>query len=540
MSKKKGPGFFDKMKSLFKKGDKGSVPPPDESFEEEQQETLLESITDEDDLHQHLDFDHDDDELDEDFVVTEMRATPPPAPTLDNDKTDSNILSFEQQDKTQSDVDAPDDMPDIPETPPSTPVDKTGPINFDPSKLDYVNDLEEDDLLHDDDEELPSFEQMRVELPNAPSIDTESGFKSKMAAVGGKLQALVAQTFQKIKRVGKKSSDKTNAVTATPRSTVLPTDWDSLVEKVFDPKTRKSIHQGFVTASLVVGTYSTGKISAYLLKGQEKRPKRASMAALYEGKKGDSLDMSAVKLANLFNVKREPTDQKTVLGATQSVDLKKNCTEASKASGLPIKLVNTTVLQDSIKSIASVSVRGGTGLMDFREGEKVEGMAQVGRVGRLRVILKNLATGECEFIENLDEKMSRMKPITIVDPATGKKLMSEALPDGIKNEGNKFIIKKSFRDKMLEDVGSILTQARAVQMTNADGTMNFKMTEIVPGSIYSHLNIQEGDIISKINGKEISNLNDIMSMFGRIKDVDHLSITVGRGGNETELEYEFE
>ena len=122
MSKKKGPGFFDKMKSLFKKGDKGSVPPPDESFEEEQQETLLESITDEDDLHQHLDFDHDDDELDEDFVVTEMRATPPPAPTLDNDKTDSNILSFEQQDKTQSDVDAPDDMPDIPETPPSTPV----------------------------------------------------------------------------------------------------------------------------------------------------------------------------------------------------------------------------------------------------------------------------------------------------------------------------------------------------------------------------------------------------------------------------------
>jgi len=66
------------------------------------------------------------------------------------------------------------------------------------------------------------------------------------------------------------------------------------------------------------------------------------------------------------------------------------------------------------------------------------------------------------------------------------------------------------------------------------------MTEIVPGSIYSKLGIENGDIISEIDGKKISNLNEIMSKFGTIKDKDHFSLGIKKNGNVETKEYDFE
>ncbi len=65
------------------------------------------------------------------------------------------------------------------------------------------------------------------------------------------------------------------------------------------------------------------------------------------------------------------------------------------------------------------------------------------------------------------------------------------------------------------------------------------MTDVVPGSIYSQLNISDGDIISGINGKKIENLNEILNLFGKIKDIDNLSLTILKDGQKQENDYEF-
>ena len=93
---------------------------------------------------------------------------------------------------------------------------------------------------------------------------------------------------------------------------------------------------------------------------------------------------------------------------------------------------------------------------------------------------------------------------------------------------------------MLSNISEVLTQARAIQMKNPDGSLKFKITDITPGSIYSKLNIQNNDIITKINGSNIENLNEVMSMFGRIKDISNLSITIDRNGIESDFEYQFD
>ena len=65
------------------------------------------------------------------------------------------------------------------------------------------------------------------------------------------------------------------------------------------------------------------------------------------------------------------------------------------------------------------------------------------------------------------------------------------------------------------------------------------MVDVVPGSIYSQLDITNGDVISEINGKKIENINEILTLFGKIKDIDNLSLTILKDGQKQEKDYEF-
>ncbi|MBF0298433.1 MAG: PDZ domain-containing protein [Oligoflexia bacterium] len=70
--------------------------------------------------------------------------------------------------------------------------------------------------------------------------------------------------------------------------------------------------------------------------------------------------------------------------------------------------------------------------------------------------------------------------------------------------------------------------------------MSFKITELVPGSIYSYLGIEENDKISKINGKKIAGLNEIMNLFASLQNLEKLQLTVIKeDGNEHTFNYAF-
>ena len=43
-----------------------------------------------------------------------------------------------------------------------------------------------------------------------------------------------------------------------------------------------------------------------------------------------------------------------------------------------------------------------------------------------------------------------------------------------------------------------------------------------------------------INGKKIENLNELMSLLGRIKEIDQFQLTLKRNGMNENLEYNFE
>lgn len=315
--------------------------------------------------------------------------------------------------------------------------------------------------------------------------------------------------------------------------------WTEIIQKIFSPYSRRRIHNTFMVLLVISLTYLLGKSVALFTNRTTKieiRP-RSTIALPADTQDTTITDINKITATNLFNAK-ENEDLKPVGPKVNIAEIV--CVEADRPATGQLKLLDTIVLQDSVKSVASVQVRGAQELINIREGEKVDNF-EISKIQRMKLILKNLETGDCEYLASeKEDELNMASPIKVVPNSSGKIGKFKSMNPNIKNEGNSFKIKKNYRDQMVSKMSDILTQAKALQITNPDGSLCFKMTEVVPGSIYTQLNIQENDIICQINGRRIDNLNELMSMLGKIKEIDSMSIGLKRNGMTENLEYGFE
>ena len=254
--------------------------------------------------------------------------------------------------------------------------------------------------------------------------------------------------------------------------------------------------------------------------------------------------MHTNKLPNFNNIARNDPFQANNQPVTSNRKKKKKekrvdiiCKSARIKSDLPIQLVHSTVLQNSAKSLVTIKVRGGKNHVEAREGDVVRSMARIDKIDRLKLIFKNLKTDRCEYVASNEKSTKKPAPFKVLSSSEGKKAMAKMGGHGVKNQGNKFKISKKYLNDKLKDIGSILTQARAIQVTQPDGSLCFNIQEVEAGSIYSTLGIGNNDTICEINGKKIKSINQVMDIFGKIRNLDHLDLKIKRNGMDSILEY---
>lgn len=297
-------------------------------------------------------------------------------------------------------------------------------------------------------------------------------------------------------------------------------------------------HRVFQFSVIILLTFILGKTTALFLEGTPNYSRNnAKTIHINQTDLLTASHLNEIMQSNIFKtgaVKVSPTTKTPVI--TED----KKCEEATRKSNLSIQLLNTIVLQNSSKSIASIKHSSSPELQELREGEKIGNVAEIGKINRLEMIIKNLRTGTCESIMNAELKDATPLPIAVLSPRDSQnyKRAQKSL-QGIKNDGNSFTIDKTLINEKMKDISSILTQARGIQINNPDGTISFKIVDIEPGGIFSHLGIKDSDVINKINGKSITSLNEIMSLFGKIGKIDKLNLEVSRGGASQELDYNF-
>ncbi len=110
--------------------------------------------------------------------------------------------------------------------------------------------------------------------------------------------------------------------------------------------------------------------------------------------------------------------------------------------------------------------------------------------------------------------------------------------DGIKKVAdNRYDVKKSVIDGTLSNLNNVATQARIVPSFKNGVANGFKLFSIQPGSFYTAIGVENGDVIQKINGYEMNSPDKALEVYQKLRDSQHITMDIERNGQVIRKEY---
>ncbi len=247
----------------------------------------------------------------------------------------------------------------------------------------------------------------------------------------------------------------------------------------------------------------------------------------------DRSEYSVITSRNLFsstNVIPEPLRAKEVAGQKKNDD--------PVQSALPITLIGTLVHSDPFKSVAAVEIKSKNMSGSFTVGAEMEGLAKLEKVERGIIYFRNLNNGALEYIEmnkgNSKVSFDSAKPTATAPPASGKEIQSLG--------NNSFKLKRTDLNKYLNDMSSLLMQARALPNRDPNtGEVNgYRLVDYQPGSIFEQLGLPRGTLISTAGGEPVNSIQSAMEMFNKMKTASNIDLGVEINGSKQTMKYNIE
>lgn len=177
-------------------------------------------------------------------------------------------------------------------------------------------------------------------------------------------------------------------------------------------------------------------------------------------------------------------------------------------------------------SFSGAVLEDASGQAFYRINQKLSDGSQIIKVQRDKIILRRTdgSTTELQVVD--DTKIVNVsKPVA--NPAGVRKL----------SEG-KWMVDQREVTASTENFNQLLTQARALPYVEQGKTVGFRISEIVPGSLYEKIGLQNGDVIQKINSQDVDDPAKFFQMYQNLKEERSISIDLMRGGQRQTLNYE--
>jgi general secretion pathway protein C len=252
----------------------------------------------------------------------------------------------------------------------------------------------------------------------------------------------------------------------------------------------------------------------------------------------DQTPIGAFLERNIFHAAREDL---TPVAAEEpkndgAVDLNA-CDRSQMAAGL----IATVVAKDPLDSIAVFEDRGKKETVSLRTGEKLLDEAEIVSVDWRWVKVKH--NGRCEefSLEEVDESKtvaSNVPPPPMENPGTDAAPVDNELGKDIKKVSEtEYEIPKKEIEGVLSNLNTVATQARIVPSFHNGKANGFKLFSIRPGSLYSKIGIQNGDIVQRINGYEINSPDKALEIYSKLKDAQSITVDLIRRGKSSTLSY---
>lgn len=210
-----------------------------------------------------------------------------------------------------------------------------------------------------------------------------------------------------------------------------------------------------------------------------------------------------------------------------------NCSKSSLAKNL----VATVVTSDDTRSVAVFAGAGKDGATEaFYVGDKLDA-AVIRRILWRRVLIDN--AGKCEFFtmeaEDPNAALASAAPVSPVSPEGDDK--GEFQLAAKKLGESEYEIPRGDIDNVLSNLSSVATQARIVPSFQNGKPNGFKLFSIRPGSLYSKIGIQNGDVIQKINGYEMNDPAKAFDIYSKLKDSSSITVDLIRRGKTQTMTY---
>jgi len=100
-------------------------------------------------------------------------------------------------------------------------------------------------------------------------------------------------------------------------------------------------------------------------------------------------------------------------------------------------------------------------------------------------------------------------------------------------------LSKSEVNEKLLDLKTIMTQAAVRPNFEAGAQEGFIISDIKPDSLYQKLGLQNGDIITEVNGKHMQSADDLLQMINIMQSGGSIALSLKRNGKAETINYSF-
>lgn len=141
-----------------------------------------------------------------------------------------------------------------------------------------------------------------------------------------------------------------------------------------------------------------------------------------------------------------------------------------------------------------------------------------------------------KFASEISKKNAETPPSSTVHLGEVPEVFRE---DGFERVKGKITMTALYRDKLVkEDLAKILMQATAEPYMENGQIVGFKMSQIDEGSIYNKAGVANDDIITSINGQDLSSVAGTIQLLQSLKGADSVELELRRGGQTLKLNAE--
>lgn len=237
-------------------------------------------------------------------------------------------------------------------------------------------------------------------------------------------------------------------------------------------------------------------------------------------------DYEAVWARNLFN------SQGRIPGEEPTGDPNFDPGGTPIRTTLPFNLVGTVILENELKSIATIEDKSASIVYPVRIQDEIPNKARILKIEPRRVVFLNTGSRQREYVE-LPEDLAVSNPrISLgAKPSAGGAGIEKVAP-------NQFNVSRTEVDRALSDLNQVLTQARAVPNFENGQPAGYKLFQIVPGSIYDKLGLQNGDIIMGFDGENVNDPGKAFEKLGNLKNTSRLELSIKRDGRTQNFAYD--